>query len=158
MVLVSHVSSWAHIHTHTYRQGVSWAIRIRKTAPLTFKRNWTVHTNEANQQISSEFDIGVAFVYVWPKWKEQRWHQKPIPQHTLDSNGELHELSIPSIGVHELYVHALLYMCMFGCVSVYIFTSERHTDKMRRNGENISCWMRMRQIRKKKELYKIIQN
>lgn len=97
-------------------------VEKRKTATL-FLEFYCTQINRTDM-ISSELDVCVRVrVYVWPRREKCKDGIKSRSRNTLDSNRELYEC----------------YECVGDGEHVCVFTSERHTDKMRRNGENISC-------------------
>lgn len=119
-------------------------VRRRKTASL-FLGIYCTQINQTDT-ISNEFDIGTYRVLcirvrVTKKRKVQRWLRKPNPQHARQQWRAMWD-----------DVTVLVKIC--ACVCMYVFTSERHTDKMRRNGENTPCQNHTNHLRRKKNQIK----
>lgn len=120
-------------------------VRRRKTASL-FLGIYCTQINQTDT-ISNEFDIGTYRVLcirvrVTKKRKVQRWLRKPNPQHARQQWRAMWD-----------DVTVLVTIC--ACVCMYVFTSERHTDKMRRNGENTPCQNHTNHLRRRKKSNKM---
>lgn len=97
-----------------------WQIRSKKTAPLSvFNQSLVVraHNKIRNQMILSEwiwYWCVAQFVYVWPRRKEQKWHQIAEPTNALD---RVIKKFIAFVLVEPLWLYINMCECLYVCVS-----------------------------------------